>query len=147
MKCQGVGALLMRGHSPCAQFQRIKRPYALYLEMALCPGTRSCSDVTVLEHSCVEYPWRMSILHAYAACSMRRTCAGVADRRLPRFILSVKIVCWGWNDVCPYYFGRRMFPSQHHLQNLITLRMRTRKNTGSFSTKKPPNPHLLSGCH
>jgi len=38
-------------------------------------------------------------------------------------VSSVKIVCWGWNDVCPYYFGGRMFPSQHHLQMLITLGM------------------------
>lgn len=37
--------------------------------------------------------------------------------------LVVSSVCWGWNDVCPYYFGLLMFPGQHHLQMLITLRM------------------------
>ncbi|KAF8496259.1 hypothetical protein F5888DRAFT_420706 [Russula emetica] len=55
---------------------------ALHLVLALCPAGG------VLQHGCAENLWRTSALHAHAACcSRRRTCAGVANRRLPRCIL------------------------------------------------------------
>ena len=37
-----------------------------------------------------------------------------------------------WRYVYPYYFWGRMFPSQHHLQMLITLRMAYSDGRWSF---------------
>ena len=65
----------------------------------------SYSDVRILQPGCAENLWRTSALHAHAArCSRWREPVLEWLTGGCLVVSSVKIVCWGWNDVRPYYF-------------------------------------------